>query len=61
MKKLLSFIIVLLLTIVFISNVKAKSSELEVTNVEILEKAGFKNISVSSVEKENYRLFKANK
>lgn len=29
--------------------------------VEILEKAGFKNISVSSVEKENYRLFKANK
>ena len=29
--------------------------------IEILEKAGFKNISVSNVEKENYRLFKANK
>ena len=29
--------------------------------VEILEKAGFKNISVSEVEKENYRLFKASK
>jgi len=39
MKKILSFIVVLLLTIVFISNVKAKSSELEVTNVEILEKS----------------------
>ena len=39
MKKLLSFIIVLLLTIVFIGNVKAKSNELEITNVEILEKS----------------------
>ena len=39
MKKILSFIIILLLTIVFIGNVKAKSSELEVTNVEILEKS----------------------
>ena len=29
--------------------------------VEILEKAGFKDISVSNVEKENYRLFKASK
>ena len=29
--------------------------------IEILEKAGFKNISVSKVEKENYRLFKASK
>ena len=29
--------------------------------VEILEKAGFKDISVSKVEKENYRLFKASK
>lgn len=29
--------------------------------IEILEKAGFKNISVSNVEKENYRLFKSNK
>lgn len=29
--------------------------------IEILEEAGFKNISVSEVEKENYRLFKAYK
>lgn len=29
--------------------------------VEILEKAGFKNISVSNVEKDNYRLFKSDK
>ena len=29
--------------------------------VEILEKAGFKNIRVTQVEKENYRLFKAYK
>ena len=28
---------------------------------EILEKAGFKNISITNVEKENYRLFKCNK
>ena len=39
MKKILSFIIVLLLTIVFIGSVKAKSSDLEITNVEILEKS----------------------
>ena len=39
MKKVLSFIIVLLLTIVFMGNVKAKNNELEVTNVEILEKS----------------------
>lgn len=29
--------------------------------IEILEQVGFKNISVSKVEKENYRLFKASK
>lgn len=29
--------------------------------IEILEKVGFKNISISNVEKENYRLFKAHK
>ena len=39
MKKVLSFTIVLLLTILVIGNVSAKSNELEVTNVEIIEKS----------------------
>ena len=56
MKKILSFIVVLLIAILLVGNVKAKSSELEITNVEILEKSDSVKANIENYKDLNINL-----